>query len=205
MAFLTSFGEKHEILHFSQQGFTPQRNTTRQIQRIIATLEDAKLTNNDIYLAYIDFENTFGSMDHARLLAQMEDLGYPKDAIELISNIYTNSTTSHDNHFSATSLNHINIGTIQDYTVNMYLFIIFLDPFLRWLEKTNIGYHFNTSTTTCYTNALAIVTNNLASIQSQINKLQKFFDWAHLDLDLTICAITGRNPQPPNMPKQIPP
>jgi hypothetical protein len=45
-------------------------------------LEDAKLTNHDIYLTYIDFRNAFGFIDHARLLALMEDLGYPKDTGE---------------------------------------------------------------------------------------------------------------------------
>ena len=71
------YGEKHQIIHFSQEGFRPQRNTSRQLQMIIAALEDAKLTNKDIYLTYIDFRNVFGSIDHARLLALMEDLGYP--------------------------------------------------------------------------------------------------------------------------------
>ena len=55
---------------------------------IIAALEDAKLTNKDIYLTYIDLRNAFGSIDHARLLALMEDVGYPLDAVKIIKNIY---------------------------------------------------------------------------------------------------------------------
>lgn len=40
-----------------------------------------------------------GMFNHARVLAIMEDLG-PHDTIELIGNIYTNSTTSfHGGHF----------------------------------------------------------------------------------------------------------
>ena len=67
----------------------------------------------------------------------MEDMGYPNDAIKLINNIYTNSTTSfHDNHFDATSPIMIIKGMIQDNTLNPYLFIIFLDPNLWWLKKT---------------------------------------------------------------------
>jgi hypothetical protein len=84
---LTSYGEQHRILHFSQEGFRPQRNTSRQIQMIIAALEDARLTANDIYLTYIDFHNVFGSIDHARLLPLMEDLSFPIDAVEIIGNI----------------------------------------------------------------------------------------------------------------------
>ena len=163
---------------------------------IIATLEDARLTTNNIYLTYIDFINAFGSIDHARLLALMEDLGYPQDAVKLIGNIYTNSTISfHGSHFGATPPIQINRGTIQGDTLSPYPFIIFFDPLLRWLEKDNLGYHFNTSTTTCntaaYADDLAIITDNITHIQPQIHKLQKISEWAHLDLNLSKCAITG--------------
>ena len=85
---LTSYGEQHKILHFSQEGFRLQINTSRQIQMIIATFEDAKLINIDVYLIYIDFYNAFGSIDHVRLLVLMNDLGYSIDAIEIVGNIY---------------------------------------------------------------------------------------------------------------------
>jgi hypothetical protein len=74
---LSSYGEKHQILHDSQEGFRAERCTARQLQTLIAALEDARLTNQDIYILYIDFKNAFGSIDHARLLAIMKDLGYP--------------------------------------------------------------------------------------------------------------------------------
>ena len=193
---LTSYGEQHRLLHFSQEGFRPQRNTSRQIQMITAALEDARLTNKDIYLTYIDFRNAFGSIDHARLLALMEDLGFPKDAVEIVGNIYHNSTTSFTgNHFGTTPPITISRGTIQGDTLSPYLFIIFLEPLLRWLEKDDLGYHFNTSpsacTTTAYADDLAIITDNIKHLQPQILKLQKFAEWSHMDLNLSKCAITG--------------
>ena len=48
---LSSYGETHHILHESQEGFKAERNTVRQIQTIIAALEDAKFTNQDIYIS----------------------------------------------------------------------------------------------------------------------------------------------------------
>lgn len=42
------------------------------------------------------------------------------------------------------------------------MFIIFLEPLLRWIEKDDMGYHFNTSPSTCtniaYVDDLAIMT-----------------------------------------------
>jgi hypothetical protein len=143
---LANYGEKYQILQNSQEGFRQERCTSRQLQTLIAALEDSKLTQQDIYLLYIDFKNAFGSIDHARLLAIMADLGYPQDAINLIGNIYSNSSTMFfGTYFGKTKLVHIQRGTIQGDTLSPYLFIIFLEPLLRWLKRGNLGYELKTS------------------------------------------------------------
>ena len=111
---LLAYGERHQILHDSQEGFRAERGTSRQLQVLIAALEDARFTNQDIYILYIDFKNAFGSIDHARLLAIMKDLGYPNDAIHLIENIYSKSTTTFiGEYFGKTQPIPIQRGTIQ--------------------------------------------------------------------------------------------
>jgi hypothetical protein len=46
---------------------------------IIVALEDAKLTNNDIYLStYIDYRDTFDFIDHGRLFTLMTDPRLPQ-------------------------------------------------------------------------------------------------------------------------------
>jgi hypothetical protein len=120
---LANYGEKYQILQNSQEGFRQERCTSRQLQTLIAALEDSRLTQQDIYLLDIDFKNAFGSIDHARLLAIMADLGYPQDAINLIGNIYSNSSTKFSGtHFGQTKLVHIQRGTIQGDILSPYLF-----------------------------------------------------------------------------------
>jgi hypothetical protein len=193
---LSTYGEKHQILHDSQEGFRAERCTARQLQTLIAALEDARFTNQDIYILYIDFKNAFGSIDHARLLAIMKDLGYPLDAVTLVGNIYSHSTTTFiGNHFDKTQPIPIQRGTIQGDTLSPYLFIIFLEPLLRWLQRGNYGYTFETSQTTlcsaAYADDLAAISNNLSSLQHQLNKIDKFCEWAGMDLGIPKCAITG--------------
>jgi hypothetical protein len=193
---LSAYGEKHQILHDSQEGFKAERSMSRQLQLLIAALEDARFTNQDIYLLYIDFKNAFGSLDHARLLAITKDLGYPEDAVTLIGNIYSNSNTIFTGeHFGKTKLIPIQRGTIQGDTLSPYLFLIFLEPLLRWLQRGKNGYTFGTSKLTvssaAYADDLAAITNNLQSIQIQLNKLEKYCDWAGMDLGVPKCAITG--------------
>jgi hypothetical protein len=159
-------------------------------------IEDAKLVNEDINWTYIDFQNAFEFINHARLLAILEDLEISLDVVEIVGDIYHNSTTTFTgNHFGSTPAITISQGPIQGDTLNPYLFILFLKPLLRWLEKDDIGYHINTSTATCttttYANDLAIIIDNIQHIQPQILKLQKSVEWSHMDLNLSECVITS--------------
>jgi hypothetical protein len=193
---LSGYGKKYQILHDSQEGFCAECSTTQQLQIIISALEDTKLTNQDIYLLYIDFKNAFGSADHARLLAIMTDLGYPDDVIHLIGNIYSQSTTKFTGaHFGETKPIHIQRGTIQGDTLSPYLFIIFIEPLLRWFQRGSNGYKFKTSDATinsaAFADDLVALTHTLPSIQNQLYKLNKFCKWSGMDLGIPKCAITG--------------
>ena len=193
---LATYGERHQILHDSQEGFRAERCTSRQLQTLISALEDARFTNQNIYLLYIDFKNAFGSIDHARLLTIMKDLGYPQDAVPLIGNIYSQSTTTYmGEYFGKTQPIPIQRGTIQGDTLSPYLFIIFLEPLLRWLQRGNYGYNFKTSTTNlnsaAYADDLAVLANKVTSLQLQLDKLDKFCQWAGMDLGIPKCAVTG--------------
>jgi retron-type reverse transcriptase len=98
-------------------------------------------------------------------------------------------------YFGKTKLVHIQRGTIQGDTLSPYLFIIFLEPLLRWLERGNLGYTLKTSQYTlnsaAYADGLAIITSDIKHIQPQINKIEKFCQWAGMDLGIPKCAIIG--------------
>ena len=193
---LSSYGVKYQILHDNQEGFRAERNTSRQIQLLIVALEDASLMNQDIYIFYIDFKNVFGSTDHAKLLAIMKDLRYSTDPINLIGYIYSQSSTIFTGeHFSKTLPMPIQRGIIQGDTLSPYLFIIFLEPLLRWLQQRNNGYTFGTSkvkiSSAAYADDLAAIANKLETLQTQLNKLDKLCKWTGMELGISKCAVTG--------------
>jgi hypothetical protein len=49
---LANYGEKYQILQNSQEGFRQERCTSRQLQTLIAALEDSRLTQQDISTLY---------------------------------------------------------------------------------------------------------------------------------------------------------
>jgi hypothetical protein len=81
---LSMFVEQYELLSPRQEDFRANRNTTRQLQRLAMTIEDAKLTNSPLYILYVDFENAFGSVDHLRMAEIMRVQGYPEDVVDII-------------------------------------------------------------------------------------------------------------------------
>ena len=99
----------------------------------------------------------------------MADLGYPTDAVALVGNIYSHSTTSYvGEHFGKPKPIPIQRGTIQGDTLSPYLFIIFLEPLLRWMQRGNNGYTFGTSNTTINSAAYA---DDLANLANEIKSL----------------------------------
>ena len=110
-------------------------------------------------------------MDYARLLAITKDLEYPENAVSLIGNIYSHSNTIYTGeHFGKTKPIPIQRGTIQGDTLSPYLFLIFLEPLLRWLQIGKNGYTLGTFKLTissaAYVDDLAIISDNLQSIQT---------------------------------------
>ena len=125
----------------------------------------------------------------------MKDLGYPEDAVKLVGNIYSQSNTIFiGEHFGQTQKIPIQRGTIQGDTLSPYLFIIFLEPLMRWLQRGKNGYTLGTSkitiNTVVYIDDHAIIANKLTLLQPQLNKLDKYCEWEGMDLGITKCAIT---------------
>ena len=115
---MSDFAEEHSILHEGQEGFRRHRNTERQIQMLLGVLEDAKLTKQDIYLLYVDFTNAFGSVDHPRMIALLEDLGFPSDCVNIVGNLYTGARTAFITPAGLTGEIPIGRGNIQGDTLS---------------------------------------------------------------------------------------
>ncbi len=98
----------------------------------ILMIEDAALYHRDLYNLYIDFSSAFNTVNHQQLLHIASSLGFPEAAIRNIKSIYTNATTVIATPFGDTGAVHIGWGTIQGDTLSPYLFLIFIEPLLRW-------------------------------------------------------------------------
>ena len=148
----------------------------------ILMIEDAALHHLDLYSLYIDFSSAFNTVNHQQLLHIMKGLGFPEVAIKNIQSIYTNASTVIATPYGDTAAVKIGRGTIQGDTLSPYLFLIFIEPLLRWLQQGGRGYapgclantaHPKTVAALAYADDLNALTGNLSNLKLQAQKVEK--------------------------------
>ena len=184
---MTDFAEYHDILSSSQEGFCRNKGTARQLLMMQNVLSDAKIFGNDIYLMYVDFSSAFNTIDHDKLLIIMHDLGFPIDCIEAV--ILPNGNTAPIK---------IERGTIQGDSLSPLLFLIFLEPLLRWLHSGGRGYPMSSLrkegtkiSSLAYADDLCAMTSCSADLAMQAKKIETFGKWGGLKVNIKKCAATG--------------
>ncbi|KAJ9514278.1 hypothetical protein QJQ45_012213 [Haematococcus lacustris] len=85
---------------------------------------------------------------------------------------------------------HSDRGTIQGDSLSPFLFLIYIEPLLRWLQVGARGYKFKSATADSgeratvssidYADDIAILCNTLRNLRCQADKLSAFSDWGHL-------------------------
>ncbi|KAJ9526649.1 hypothetical protein QJQ45_017586, partial [Haematococcus lacustris] len=187
---LSEYAEANGMLSKNQAGFRSHRNTTQQLQMLVMALEDAKLAKADIYALLVDFTSAFNTTCQDKLLWIMHYLGFPTDATDAVKDLYTGATTRFKTPYGHTDPVPVNRGTIQGDSLSPFLFLIYIEPLLRWLQVGARGYKFKSATADSgaratvssidYADDIAILCNTLRNLRCQADKLSAFSDWGHL-------------------------
>ena len=167
-------------------------------------LEDARDTGQDIYSIQVDFCSAFNTLDHDRLLQTMYDLGFPTDSIDVVLDLYSGATTEIKiGAFGMTEPIPMDRGNIQGDSLSPLLFLIYIEPLLRWLQVGGRGHMFgcmkdqpderilNSLSGAAYADDLAILTNNLSNLKIQAEKVSMYSDWAHMIVNDGKTKVTG--------------
>jgi ribonuclease HI/exonuclease III len=196
----SSFAENNHIINSYQEGFRLHRNTTRQLQNYLHIIEDAALTNKDLYATYIDLSCAFNTVDHDRLLWVMHDLGLPTDLIDIVKDLYTDATTTIATTRGLTANIPIHRGNIQGDTLSPFLFLVYMEPLLRWLRSGGHGYrygclsdeanHKHNCPALAYADDLVLTTNTKDAMAHQWRKVSQYMKWSGMSINAKKCAAT---------------
>eukprot|EP00882_Tetradesmus_deserticola_P013816 GHRQ01014673.1.p1 GENE.GHRQ01014673.1~~GHRQ01014673.1.p1 ORF type:complete len:453 (-),score=51.05 GHRQ01014673.1:440-1798(-) len=90
---MTDYGERNAVHSHSQAGFRSKRSTHEQVENLVMALEDAMLEKQDIHLLQVDFSEAFDTVDHQKITHVLLALGFPVDAVRVVTNLYTDAST----------------------------------------------------------------------------------------------------------------
>lgn len=198
---LSDYAWRHKIIGDSQEGFLEGRNTHRQLRNVLNALEDAKHSSQNIYLLYIDFTSAFNTLDHDKLLQLMWDMGFPLQAVQVVQKLYSGATTTITTSFGETDPVAVDRGTLQGDTLSPFLFLLFIEPLLRWLHNGGRGYKHGclpadsrakyACSAPAYADDLAVATNCPRDMEVQASKASQYLQWAGMDVNHRKCGVTG--------------
>ncbi|MFN9945111.1 MAG: reverse transcriptase domain-containing protein, partial [bacterium] len=81
-------------------------------------------------------------VNHDRLLEILDMLGVPKHIQTCVANLYGNASTMILTPFGPTDNIPITRGTLQGDTLSPLLFLLYIEPLIRWLHVGGRGYRF---------------------------------------------------------------
>ena len=88
----------------------------------------AKISQQDLYLLYVDFSSVSDTIDCDKLMCIMHELEFPENGIEMTAEVYTNAITKIKLYFAKTAPIKTERSTIQGDTSSLLLFLIFIKP-----------------------------------------------------------------------------
>ena len=190
------------ILRDCQDGFRHGRKIYDSLSTHIAMLEDAKINKKNIYSAYLDFRGAFNGTDHRLMFKFMRQMGMPQSYVSCCEQLYEVSKTYYVTPHGPTEDLHIERGTLQGDTLSPFLFTLFLEPLLRWLQIGSRGYQpgFATQNSTStlltydshgYADDISITTGTIEDMKVQLKKIQLFSEYKGLELQIKKCEVTG--------------
>eukprot|EP00882_Tetradesmus_deserticola_P000535 GHRQ01000587.1.p1 GENE.GHRQ01000587.1~~GHRQ01000587.1.p1 ORF type:complete len:2327 (+),score=302.27 GHRQ01000587.1:5202-12182(+) len=209
--------ERLGMLSSSQAGFRNKRSTADQVEMMVMALEDAHLFKQNIYMLQADLTEAFDTISHDKVLMILYDLQFPTDAIEVVKNLYTQTRTTVQTPYGMTKSIPIERGTIQGDSLSPFLFVLYMEPLLRWLRAGNKGYHAGALShmdadvqqthqiaDITYADDINIITggrSGLTNLKHQATKLSRYADWGHLSVSNTKTTVTGAlHGDQPNQP-----
>lgn len=126
-------------LRTEQAGFRPQRSCIDHVNTLRIIVEQSVEWRSPLYLAFIDFEKAFDTIQYEAIWTALMCKGIPRKLIALIKELYTEATcqVSHENHLGEPIP--INAGVRQGCVLSPMLFNIALDEVMKKVTKEKRG------------------------------------------------------------------
>ena len=145
---------------------------------------DARRKKRKIGLAWLHLDNAFGLVPTDHLLGSMKELGLTGCTLDVVSNIYTGSTTRVKIGKTHTDEVKCRRGVKQGCLLSPILFDLAMEQLISGLEgDDNIGYNVaggEKVAVLAYADDLCLMADSSERLQKMLDWTKEFADWAGL-------------------------
>ena len=136
---LQKFLETNKLLVEEQNGFRASRSCIDHIFVLCTILRNRKLSGQETFLTFIDFQKAFDSVDRNFLLYKMLQIGITGQMYWAISSLYNNPRSRIILNDSETNYFDCPVGVKQGDCLSPTLFSIFINDIAEEIKQSNIG------------------------------------------------------------------
>jgi len=162
--------------------------TFEHVFMLDTALVDSKSVKNDIYIAWLDIKNGFGSIQHECIQVVMRAFGVPDCLVECIADIYKRNTTVVRTAGGVTSEIPVGRGFRQGCPLSGIVFNLVAEVLVRGVKAVhNAGYKFSCADVFAqvlmYADDGCLLASSRSKLQAQLQVCDQFADWAGIKFD----------------------
>ena len=192
---LQDYLEKNEILFEEQNGFRASRSCIDHVLVLCTILRNRKSMNLNTFLAFIDFQKAFDSVDRHLLLYKLSKIGIFGKFYGAISAMYSNPRARIILNEHETDYFECPIGVKQGDCISATLFAIFINDLGEQIKQSGIGLKLNCNVENVepnlmvnilmYADDLILLTENENDMQFLLYLVETWCSKWHLEVNLT--------------------
>ena len=190
-----------DVIDAAQKGFLPYKGCFEHTFLLRSCLEDARRKKRKIGVAWLDLENAFGSVPTDHLLGSMNELGLTGCVLDVVKDIYTDSTTRVKIGKAQTDVVACRRGVKQGCPLSPILFDLAMEQLVSGLSKgTRFGYDITGDQKVAilaYADDLCLLAESSNTLQKMLDRTKEFADWAGLKFRPNKCATLMINNRAP--------
>lgn len=183
-----------------QKGFLQYEGCLEHNFLLQSAIDDARRSNKELCIAWLDLENAFGSVPHSHILNTLAALGLPEDLIRVIADLYDGSTTQARTANGLTEPISITSGVKQGCPLSPIIFNLAIEPLIRSIRvlRKETAYKLVGGTQLqllAYADDLCFISKSKEGLQQLLDVAATVADWCGLKFKPPKCATLHINCQ----------
>lgn len=195
---ISAWTKAHQRISSAQKGFTAAEGCLEHNFVLKSAIDDAKRNKKQIFVAWLDLSNAFGSIPHTHIARSLERIGLGANTRNIILELYDENSTKIRTSEGTTNPITVTKGVRQGCPASPAIFNICIEPMVQAIETANMGYWLagHCTSVLVFADDMVLISQTQEGLQKALDAAGQSSDWAGLKFNSQKCAslhIDGKN------------